>query len=243
MVLYIVGISLTACLAGIVQATSGFASGVVLMLVLPYLLSMVDAVSLTAILCGFCSFMTWWGVRKHVTLRNVLTPIPFYCIASFLAVRLSLGMDTTMLKRIFGVSLVIIATYFMFFDKRVKIRATLLSAGVCATLSGTIAGLFSVTGPPMAVYYLATCEDDKDKYLADSQLFFGLTYIFTITLRAFSGTMKLALLPMAAIGAVGLLAGAVLGRMIQKRINVQTMKQVIYVVLAASGVITIINSL
>ena len=94
----------------------------------------------------------------------------------------------------------------------------------------------------MALYFVAAAEDHAT-YLACMQLLFTITGITGIVGRLCSGLLRPAILPYAAVGAVCILLGAVVGGKIAGKLNAETMRTVVYVFVGVSGVILLAQQL
>ncbi|MEA4912434.1 MAG: sulfite exporter TauE/SafE family protein [Oscillospiraceae bacterium] len=234
---------LAASLAGFIQTTAGFASGIIMMLFFPLVYPMIDAVSLSTLLCALCAAVMGFRYRKFADYKQVLLPLPFYLIPCYFAVNWSKSIDVALLKIIFGGILIAAACYFAFFSDRIKLRAGLIPACICGATSGTINGLLSVGGPPMAIYYMAACEEDKNKYLANSQMFFLVTYIYSFALRAAKGFVSASMSGSFLVGAAGIVLGFLAGKRLQDKFDIKKMKQLIYLVLAFCGIVTIAGNI
>ena len=236
-------IFLPAVIGGVIQATTGFGSGTFMMLFLPMLLPMLKATALSAFIAPWLNFSLAFRYRRHLKARLFLPPVLPYWVCSYFAIQLAKSMDVRRLKMVFGLFLVLIAFYFMFFDKRIKIHGSPRSAIICGGLSGVLSGMFGIGGPPMAIYFLAVTHDDKNAYIANTQGFFTLAVTFSCVVRAFSGILTVDLLPLAVPGLAGLLLGKSVGVRILDRIPIATVKKLIYLFLAFSGAVTFLSNI
>ncbi len=236
-------IFLPAIIAGIIQSTTGFGSGTFMMLFLPMLLPMLRATALSAFISAWLNLALALRYRKHLDPKLFLPPVIPYWICSYFAIQVARSMDVTRLKMIFGLFLIVIAIYFIFFDKKIKVNGGILSALICGGLSGVLSGLFGIGGPPMVIYFLAVTHDDKNSYIANSQGFFTLAISYSCVVRALSGILTVDLLPLAIPGLAGLLLGKNIGVRILDRLPIATIKKLVYLFLAFSGAVTFLSTL
>lgn len=225
-------------LGAVVQSTAGFAGAAVGVVLLSLAIPMPQATGLASIAASLTCVLMAAQYRKHIEARLVLPPLPVYLLCSTLALRIAVQVDVTGLKAAFGLFLVVLAVYSAFFMDRVKLRPSTATAVVCAALSGILSGLFGVGGPPMALYFLAVCGGDKERYIANTQLLLALNSLYANTVRIASGILTPALLPLLIPGVLGLAAGSAAGGYAFKRFNMQTVKKVVYVAMALSGLLT-----
>ncbi len=228
---------------GLIQSTTGFGSGIFVMLFFPLFLPILKSSALSSLISAWACLTLAWRYRKHITPRIVLLPAVFYFIASYLAIKFAVNSDMSGLKAFFGLFLIAISLYFMFFADRLHIKPNLLSAFVCGSLAGVASGLFGIGGPPMVIYILAITGDDKNAYLANSQFFFSMTCIYTTALRVMNGILTLDLLPLVIPGMLGMAIGKSLGVRIVEKIDVKLMKKLIYGFLGLSGLITFLSNI
>lgn len=228
---------------GLVQSTTGFGGGIFIMLFFPLFLPILQSSALSTLTSLSAVLMLAWKYRAYAKPKIVILPAVIYFIFSFGAIRFATGTDLSGLKAYFGLFLVAMSAYFIFFADRLKIKANFLSAFICAGISGIASGLFGIGGPPMVIYMLAITGDDKNAYIANTQLFFAITSIYTTLVRIFSGIITLDLLPLAIPGIIGMYIGKSVGTRIIEKINVQTMKKLIYAFLGLSGALTFITNI
>ncbi|MCF0150512.1 MAG: sulfite exporter TauE/SafE family protein [Firmicutes bacterium] len=232
-----------AILGGIIQSTTGFGFGIFVMMFFPMFLLIPKASALSSLISILQSFTMFMKYRKSADLKLCLVPAVFYVASATFCINSVSGMDMTKLKAVFGLFLIVIAIYFIFFSDKLKIKANLVSAMICGTVSGIASGLFGIGGPPMVIYMLAATDSDKEKYLGTLQLFFVLTNIYNNALRFINGIITTDILMLVIPGVCGMLIGAAAGSKIIDRINVATMKKLIYLFLAVSGAITFFSNI
>lgn len=234
---------LSAMAGGFVQAVTGFGGGIVMMTFLPWFLPLLQgaAVSSAISIAGQISMVTRY--HKHCHIREVIKPSLIYMIACGVALYVAPDLAVEGLKAVFGLFLIALAIYFIFFSGKFTIRGGNTSAVVCSSLSGAASGFFGIGGPPMVVYYLARFGDDKYAYLATLQLFFLVTGIYSTVGRLMNGILTLDLVWYIFAGIGGILVGNFLGSKVVQKINVQMMKKCIYIFLAAVGVLTFLQNI
>lgn len=229
--------------AGIIQTVTGFGGGIIMMLFFPLVLPILKASALSTLVTLYLTCTLAWKLRAHVDRSQMAVPLVVFLISTTLALQLAMQIDTRKLTTLFGIFLIGLSIYFIRFSNRIHIRATQTNCGICAGLSGLCSGMFGISGPPMVVYYLSVLGDDKERYLATTQMFFCLGSIYNTVMRAARGILTLDMMPLFLFGLIGMMAGKQAGLYILSRINAETMKKAVYVFLAVSGGITLVRSL
>ncbi|WP_434311060.1 sulfite exporter TauE/SafE family protein [Hominifimenecus sp. rT4P-3] len=235
-------ILLAAAFGGLINVLTGFGCGIVVMVFLPYLFPLPHAASISNVisLCLITSFAIKY--RKQVKISSF--PVPFLCYAltAALAITISARIHAAVLKPYFGLFLIVVAIYFAFVAPNLKLTANGWTAAICALLSGLSQGFFGISGPPMALYFLLISET-KEQYIGNLQVFSLFTSVFALGMRIYSGTFHVSMLPMAAIGVVGVFLGKAVGMRISVGIDMERMKKIVYLFLGISGFWTFISNL
>jgi len=230
-------------IGGVTQSTAGIGFAVFMMLFLPIFLPIPQSSALSSIIAFFLSSAIAIKYRKEAKLKLIIFCIIFYCIVAGFCIKAVSGMDMSKLKLAFGACLIALAVYFIFFSKKLKIKANALSSSICGAISGLTSGLFGIGGPPMAIYLLAATEDNKIAYLATSQMFFTFTGLYSTAMRILNGIITIDLLPLMIPGLLGMYIGKWIGTKIVDKINIEVTKKIIYAVMAFSGLITLISNI
>ena len=156
-----------------------------------------------------------------------------------IAVRFSVLISGDVFKIILGAVLICLSIYFLFFDRRVRMKPTVWNGMLAGAIGGTLNGLFSTGGPPI-VLYLTHATASNLTYFAAIQFYFSLTNIYATLVRAVNGVVTAELLVYAAIGFVGCMAGDTLGRFVFDKLDAKRLKQIIYIGMIISGVLMIV---
>ncbi len=241
MVLY-AAVALTALLAGTVQSLTGFGAAVVNMAVLPYFFDMTIAPTMTVTFSWWQPFYLLWLYRKALDLRRVWWPILLYCLVDIGAILLVGSMDLKVLTGVFGVFLVLLSGYFLFFQEKASLRPGAAAATLCGGVSGACAGLFGVGGPMMALYFVAT-SPTQEVYMASLQLLFVISNVVTLVTRLGAGYYRMAYVPVSVVGMLAVLAGTVLGQKLRSRISPEKLRRIIYIGVGVSGAATVVQQL
>ena len=230
---------LTPIIAGLIQTVTGFGSGIFMMVFFPMLFPILgaSAISSAISLAGTCTLS--WHYRKYCKWKLTLIPALVYILVSSGAILLAPYLPTDILKKVFGVFLMLLSVYFLVFSSKLKIKATLLSATVCGTLAGILGGLFGIGGPPMVIYFLAAL-DSKEEYLGTIQFHFFVTGVYMLFFRIYKGILTMDMIPYILLGMAGIMIGKKIGTKIVDRINADTMKKLVYGFLGVSGFLNLL---
>lgn len=234
--IYIFG---AAFLGGLVQTVTGFGSVIMMMLFVPLFFPMMEASAICAAITLLLNLGLTLKHRKAIHWRLILLPALFYCAFSVVAMLFAERLPVALLKRLFGGFLLALAVYFLFV-RTVHLKGSPLSAIGCASLSGITHGAFGAGGPPMAVYFLAVLPE-RSAYIGTMETFYLLTGTFAFAFRIVSGIFTLRLVPFTAVGMVAVLGGMAVGNVIADHLNAKTLRMLIYILLAFSGFVYLLQ--
>ena len=223
--------------AAFVQRVSGFGLGIFTMMFLPHFMPSHTAAA--TISCIFSCYTTTFNsirYRKNVAYKTAIPMLAAALISIPIAVYFAAKVSAKIFEILLSSVLVILSIYFLFFNKKIKIKPTVPNGIVAGTLGGALNGLFSTGGPP-AVLYLTSATPDNITYFATIQFYFCLTNIYSIANRAINGLITLDLLLYAAVGLIGCISGDLLGRKVFDKLDAQKLKYVIYIGMIISGVL------
>ncbi|MBO5702868.1 MAG: sulfite exporter TauE/SafE family protein [Clostridia bacterium] len=223
--------------AAFVQRVSGFGLGIFAMMFLPHFLPSHTAAA--TISCLFSCYTTTFNAiryRKNVAYKTAIPMLAAALISIPIAVYFAAKVEAHIFEILLGSVLIILSVYFLFFNKKIKIKPTPVNGIIAGTLGGALNGLFSTGGPP-AVLYLTSAAPDNITYFATIQFYFCLTNIYATANRAINGLVTVDLLVYAAVGIVGCLAGDFLGRKIFDKLDAVKLKYIIYIGMIISGIL------
>jgi len=224
--------------AGLIQAVTGFGAGIFMMIFFPMLFPILNASALSSSISLFVSGPQALRYRKYAKWKVALLPVIVYTIVSTVSIVLVPYLPTALLKKVFGVFMVILSIYFLTVSGKFKIEANALTGTICGALSGILGGLFGIGGPPMVIYFLAAL-DTKEEYSGTIQLFFFISGLYTCIVRVFKGIYTMDLIPYTLLGLLGILIGQHIGSKIMDRIDAATMKKLVYLFLGFAGLTNI----
>ena len=235
-------IALGALAGGIIQPLTGFGSAVILMVVAQYFYDITVSPSIVAAICMVQSGIMAWNYRKKIDLKQILPPIALYTVCSLVIISLLGNFNLRVLTALFGGFLMALAVYFLFFAPRAALKPSRTAGLLCSAFSGCCAGAFTVGGPMMALYFVAIARD-KETYVANMQFLFAVTNAINLAMRTHKGLYGAEYLPITAVGVVFVLVGYAIGTSLSKRMSGDTARQVVYVGVGVSGLVTLLQQI
>jgi len=224
-----------------VMRVSGFGFGVFIMAWLPYLLpSYGEATALSGLLAMSASTVVVWQHRQYISWRKLLPMLLTFVVVAFFAVRFVAYTDDGLLRRILGAVLIVASVWFLFVNKHVHLKPTTTAGLLTGTVAGAMGGLFAMQGPP-AVLYLMACTDDKREYIALIQTFLLVGNVVMLGFRAQSGFVTEAVGWAYLYGIAAVALGTWIGAKVFDRLSSDTVRTVVYIYLAISGLISLIK--
>lgn len=213
-------IILLAAGASFIQRTIGFGFGIFIMTALPFLMpSYGEAVTLSGLLSLTSATIVMVKYLKFVTWKRLLPIVASFIIFSTIAICLLDKIEGQAMRRILGITLILISLYFSFFKARLQklIRPTKGWQYGTGAASGIMGGLFAMHGPPV-VLYLIVSEPDKDHYMGMIQTYAVVTNITMLAVRAFNGYVTPAVGSSYIYSLIGLAIGVIAGNWAFKHI-------------------------
>lgn len=229
--------------ASFVQRVSGFGFGIFIMTVLPYLLpSYGEATTLSGLLSLTQSLVIFITHYKYVNCKRLLPMLITFLLVSFFAVRFVANATDTHLKLLLGIILIVMSLYFLFFNGKFKIKPTMKLEISMGTVSGAMGGLFGMQGPPAVLYFLAS-EKDKNHYLGMLQAYFLIGNVAMTFYRARFGLFTESVAWGWLYAVAGIPLGGYIGKIVFDKLSGDTLRKIIYIYMAISGIIAIITEL
>lgn len=228
-------------LAGLVQGVTGFGSCIVIMLVLPFYFPLAEAAGIavaTTLIMGVVMILRY---RTSINVREALLPSLLYIIVSSLAIHFSASVDQTLMKKVFGVFLVLLSEFYLGFvpaNSNQK-KLPLLAGAACIILSAACDGLFGIGGPLMVIYFMHRTTD-LHEYLGTLQLFFLVNNVYNTGFRFFRGVLGPQHLIFIAVGMAGILIGVLIAGKIVEKVRRDVLRKLIYVMIGISGLVNLL---
>lgn len=232
----------TAILGAIIQATMGFGTALLLLNVLPFFFPLNQAIALmqAAILVLNSTFTIryWKKVRWEIIWPAIIPGVLLGIIFTLYSVQMAVSALTIA----FGVMLIVLSIYELAFGDNFKVKPTKATGFLMGSLSGIGNAFFGVAGPPIAIYLIASVEDNLE-YFATSQCFFFFSTAACVITRAACGAYEAGNIPFLIVVASCLLIGIVIGLKILKKIDGKLLRKLIYAFIGINGIYLIIKQI
>lgn len=237
-----IAIIVSALIAGIIQGVSGFGAGTVFMCAVPYFMGVTTAAAVSNCMSISLNAMMTYRYRQAITTRTIWIPALFFIAGGTISIWFSTGMDNMLLKLILGVFLILLAVFFILFNRKIHIKVNVITMFLCGFFSGVTDGLFNIGGPLMVLFFLAATAS-KEEYLGTISLFFLIVSSCNFVFRIIRGIFTVALLPYAIAALITVFAGLQIGNRVVDRIDTSRMKKITYGLIGISGLMTFITAL
>lgn len=240
----IIFLILLAAGASFIQRTIGFGFGIFIMTALPFLMpSYGEAVTLSGLLSLTSATIVMVKYLKFVTWKRLLPIVASFIIFSTIAICLLDKIEGQAMRRILGITLILISLYFSFFKARLQklIRPTKGWQYGTGAASGIMGGLFAMHGPPV-VLYLIVSEPDKDHYMGMIQTYAVVTNITMLAVRAFNGYVTPAVGSSYIYSLIGLAIGVIAGNWAFKHIPNRLFTYIVYAYIGVNGLIILLTA-
>lgn len=225
---------------GFVQTVASFGTNIIVMALLPLFLP--TEISLAVALVGgfINSTVLTIRFRKLISWKHIVLPMVFSIIGTVGGLLLGTGVSSALLKRLLGVLLVLMAIWQFRFAARVRIPATPLSGGITGIFSGILGAFFSISAPPLVLYY-TNAFDDKQRYMSTIQTVFAIQGLSIIVARMAVGQWAWSAWPYLIACLLGLVLGSIPGKLVFDKLDTNKFKIGVYIFMAAAGIYMIIT--
>ena len=231
-------IAVTAMIAGLVQGIAGFGSGPIQMMTYPmlFVLSTAAAISVCASIPLNADMVCTY--RHEIRWKKVLLPIVPYMAICSAAISYSRLIDQALMKKIFGVFLILLAVYYLFFNHSERKPLNGPKTVVFIVVSALCDAFFGIGGPLMVLYYLNKTDSTRE-YLGTIAAFFLLNGVYNTAYRFICGILTARQLPFIAIGVIFILGGVTIAHKLVNRMNDTVLRKTTYVMIGISGILNL----
>lgn len=224
----------TAFFAGLVQGIAGFGSGPVQMMTYTIFWQLPVAAAISVCVSVPLNLNMLLTYIKKIKWRNVLLPAVPYIVICSAAIRLSRSFDQALMKKVFGGFLILLAVYYLFFNRKDKTDFSILRTLIYIAVSAVCDALFGIGGPLMVLYFL-NVTGSKEEYLGSAAAFFFLNGVYNTLFRLFSGILTLQQIPYIFAGIAAILTGVTVSHRLVDRMDDAFLRKVTYIMIGLIG--------
>lgn len=228
-------VALIAFAGSLIQSAGGFGYAIICMTFWTGLMPFVSASILELVTAFFMVIYIALRLWRHIDLKLLLPPVVVSLAFSMLGVNTLMSLSDALLQKILGIALLALAAYFILLAPRIRLRPTVINGLMAGVISGFCGGLFNIGGPPIVAYYLSVTED-KNKYSATLQAYFALTTTGIFVIHLVKGNVGAELMSPLLAALVGMSLGTLVGFSIFKRLQMRSIKRLIYLFMMVAGV-------
>lgn len=235
-------VAISSFAAGLAQTVVGFGAGMILMMVLPYFMSIIVAPTVTSSVCLCLSATLAWKGRKEINFKILFVPAIIYLVVNVAVINYLDNFNTGKLAILFGVFLTLLGLYLLLFSEKIHLEPSPILGAVFGFISGLCSGLFGLSGPLMTVYFLPASKTHSE-YIATTQFLFAIVNFVNLVSRLYVGLSVPHLFPLVFLGLIGIMSGMHRGKIIEKRLCPQHLKLIIYYSIILSGIVQVLQHL
>lgn len=218
-----------------VQTATGFGCAIIIMSMWPMLLPVPETTQLllfgTLVQSGYVAFK----FRRHINFKIVTVPLILALAGTCLGITLLLNADNTTAVRVIGIMLIVLAVYFLVFNKRISIPENIWTASMAGAVSGVLSGFFNIAGPPIVLYYSAAAKD-KEEYTGTVQFLFAAMVAFKMVFLGVKRGLSEMVLTHAPFVIAGSTLGMILGLRLFSKLSTVTIKKMVYILMIVAGI-------
>lgn len=156
--------------ASVVQGISGFAFGLIVLMVFPHLFGYSDALVLANLMTLVLLVYNSYLYRHYCAWKWLSVGVSVFALTDLIGVLvLKYVGENPVWHTLLGVMFILMALYMIWGQKKVHIRANQTTLAFFSGITGLLVGAFAVGGPIMAVFFMEACRS-KEEYLGTIQV-------------------------------------------------------------------------
>lgn len=226
-------------IGSLLNAVSGFGYGIIAVASYSMLLSVNDAVSVSAVINCVLSILIAGTNFRAIKWRTILAPMPVCFICAYLGLRCASGLADSNARKIVGCVLIVLAVVFLS-NRTIRIKPSLPGSIAAGGIGGFFQGLCGIGGPPMVLYLVNTIED-KESYIATCQAYFITINVVLLFMRYCEGLVTAGCWKMAGICTVPVTVAVYIGSKLRSKVSDATVKKIVYWIVALAGAYFVIG--
>ncbi len=228
--------------AGVTHGSAGFGFSVIAAPLLSLLLPLRMTIAICAFFMIAYSLQIVYRFRKFIPWRTIGVPLVVSIIAQMIGVILLMNLNVSVLRMVWGPTLIVLAVYFVAFRGRIHIKASLAGGIVAGSLSGLFGGMFNTAGPALVVYFFNAFKE-KRQYSAALQVIFFIGASASLFVHLAYGNITFQVLRFVGVGITGVFAGIFIGIRIFEKLPKRHLNILVYLIMAVMGIVQIIKAI
>ncbi|WP_167958362.1 sulfite exporter TauE/SafE family protein [Anaerosporobacter faecicola] len=225
-----------------VKGLCGFANTLVFTTILSFHNNNVN-ISPVELLLGYpTNAILAWKERKSIQWKICVPVAVFVLLGSIPGVFFLKNVDTSVIKTIFGIIIILIGIEMLLREIHTKkVKQSKLLLGIIGILSGLLCGLYGIGA--LLGAYINRVTDDSHSFKANICIVFLIENTFRIVLYTIWGILTLHVIRQAASLIPFMLLGLGAGMVCSKHMQEKTVKRLVIILLILSGVALLINNI
>jgi uncharacterized membrane protein YfcA len=232
-------VALIALLGSLLQSSTGFGFAIVSMALWPFFIPFKSAAVVTVIASFLMVLYISVKLRRHINFRLMIFPVVASTLTGIAGVFILMVSAESLLRRVLGAALFLMAVYSSFSSKKIRIKSTPAKGLLAGAVSGFMGGLLNIGGPPMVAYYISVC-DDKMEYNATLQCFFMLSSFSILGTHLAMGNFSGNIMKDCIAATIGILIGTVAGMHLFKKLPLRWIKKAVFLLMSVFGLFLLI---
>lgn len=227
--------------ASVVQGISGFAFGLIVLMVFPYLFGYSDALVLANLMTLVLLLYNAYLYRHYCAWKWLPVGVSVFAVTDLIGVLVLKRVgDSPIWYTLLGVMFILMAVYMVWGQNKLRIRANQVTLAVFSGVTGLLIGAFAVGGPIMAVFFMEACPS-KEEYLGTIQVLslFGMS--LDMAFRIANGMVTWALVGDTLQALVFLVAGVLVARRLVQRIDALMLRRIVCILLMVNGIVMMVR--
>ncbi|MBW2989357.1 sulfite exporter TauE/SafE family protein [Candidatus Woesearchaeota archaeon] len=226
--------SLIVFIAFFIRGMTGFANSLILVPLLSLFLDIKIVVSIAAMIALIAGIYLFHITKEKIEKEFIFVLI-FVLIGTFIGTNFLVRYSSDLLKKAFGVVIILFSIQ-MFFDKKPK-KIKKYWGALAGIIAGILGGMFTTNGPPLAIYFGNKLK--KQSFRATLNVIFLIDTVWLNVLYVLRGVTTFENLKLAVMLLPALLLGVYFGAKAHLRIDETLFKRIVAVILLIVGIVFI----
>ena len=231
---------LGAYIAGFLQGSTGFGAVMIMMMILPFFYDMAESVGISTATTLIGNLVMTLQYKRDISIKKILIPAAISILINLLTLSLSTNLEQKLLKKCFGVFLILLAAYYILYGKGKKWTLSPILSIVMVIISAVCNALFGIGGPLMAIYFM-NISNNRSEYLGNIQSFFLLTGTANLLSRLKLGILRIDHIIPIMLGMLGIVLSGQISKKFVDKMNIELTEKLTYCLVAFTGLYNLLK--